>query len=272
MTAVTTRRVALLVVTAALAATTGGCTSYSGETWIGDRHRPGVGRARAAGPRGLAGSGREPVSSVPVHGGAARGDRAILGLASRTPRGWTERMLADLDEVLLDHVHCEKKAASTAVNLIFRYAQHPSLMAPLSALAREELAHFEQMLGVLASRDVPFRRLHPSPYATRLVAACRDTEPGRLLDTLLVCGLIEARSCERMQLLAEGLEGCGEGELAALYRGLLVAEARHHGEYVRMARGVGLFDEAELRERAAALAAHEAAVLADLPPQPRLHA
>ncbi len=196
----------------------------------------------------------------------------MLGLASVTGPEWTERALGSLDEVLLDHVHCEKKAASTAVNLIFRYAHHPMLMEPLSALAREELAHFEEMLRALAERDIPFRRVHPSAYAARLMGGCRDTEPGRLLDTLLCCALIEARSCERMQLLADALPAAGEPELATLYRGLLAAEARHHATYQDLARATDLFSADEIRLRAAELAQHEARVLAALPPEPRLHA
>jgi len=195
----------------------------------------------------------------------------VLGLASRTGPEWAARALSDLPQVLLDHAHCEKKAASTAINLIFRYGDQPALMAPLSALAREELAHFEQMLGVLKGRGIPFTRLHPSGYAAKLTAGCRDREPGRLLDTLMACALIEARSCERMQLLAAALEDGGEGELAALYRGLLAAEERHHQVYVDLARAVG-FDESEIRSRADVMSAHEASVLSELPPAPRLHA
>jgi len=196
----------------------------------------------------------------------------VPALASRTGERWGRAAVLHLDEVLLDHAHCEKKAASTAINLIFRYAEQPALMAPLSALAREELAHFEQMLDVLVRRGVPFRRLHPTDYARRLKEGCRGPEPARLLDTLVVCSLIEARSCERMQALADVLPAAGEPELAALYRGLLAAEARHQAEYVQMARDTGLFDEREIRARCEVLARHEAAVIAALPPGPRLHA
>ncbi len=195
----------------------------------------------------------------------------MLGLACLTGPEWAVRAMADLPQVLLDHTHCEKKAASTAINLIFRYADRTALLRPLSELAREELAHFEQMLAVLERRGIPFDRLHPSAYAARLMAGCRDAEPGRLLDTLLACGLIEARSCERMQLLAAALADAGEAELASLYDGLLAAEARHHRVYTDLARAVG-FCEDEIRERAQAMSAHEAAVLSDLPPAPRLHA
>jgi tRNA-(ms[2]io[6]A)-hydroxylase len=190
----------------------------------------------------------------------------MLLLASATDPAWVERALASLDVVLLDHAHCEKKAASTAVNLIFRYQDRPQLMRPLSELAREELAHFEEVLDVLARRGVAFGRLDPSPYASELMKVVRDREPKRLLDTLLCCALIEARSCERMTLLAPRLPE----DLAKLYRGLLAAEARHHQAYVDLARACG-FPDAEVRARLAEIAAHEAAVVARAPAEPRLH-
>lgn len=191
----------------------------------------------------------------------------MLLLASATDPAWVERAIASLDVILLDHAHCEKKAASTAINLVFRYQDRPALMRPLSELAREELAHFEEVLTVLERRGIAFARLDPSPYASELMKVCRDREPKRLLDTLLCCALIEARSCERMQILAPRLPE----DLAKLYRGLLAAEARHHQTYVDLARVVGDFPETEIRDRLAEIAAHEAAVIARAPATPRLH-
>lgn len=192
----------------------------------------------------------------------------MLTLAAATDSAWADRALAHLDVILLDHAHCEKKAASTAINLIFRYQDRPALMAPLSALAREELAHFEEVLAVLERRGVAFGRLDPSPYAAALMSVVRTHEPQRLLDTLLCCALIEARSCERMTILAERLP---DEVLAKLYRGLVAAEARHHQVYVDLARDVGAFDEDEIRTRLAEIASHEAAVIARAPHEPRLH-
>jgi len=191
----------------------------------------------------------------------------VLSLASATGRRWVERALADLDEVLLDHAHCEKKAASTALSLLFRYPGHQPLLVPLADLAREELTHFQAVVGLVAARGVAFRHQVPSPYAAELLRAVRHREPGRLLDTLLCCALIEARSCERMKLLGEALE---DPTLAGFYCGLLASEARHHQRYVELA--TGLAPEDEVRARLTALAAHEAAVLAGAPAMPRLHA
>jgi len=190
----------------------------------------------------------------------------MLNLASASDPSWVERALTDLDEILLDHAHCEKKAASTAVSLLFRYPEKSALLGPLAALAREELEHFERVLAVLARRAIPFRRQVSSPYAGQLLAAVRREEPGRGVDTLLCLSLIEARSCERMRLLAEALPA---GELRDLYASLLASEARHHRTYVDLARE--LASDEEVRERQAQLAAHEARVLAEQPCLPRMH-
>ena len=190
----------------------------------------------------------------------------MLHLAAPTRASWIPEAIDHLDVILLDHAHCEKKAASTAMNLIFRYIERPSLMQPLSALAREELTHFEQMLDVLDARGVPFARIEPSPYAGRLMKAVRRDEPHRLLDTLLCCSLIEARSCERMKLLSEHLP---EPALAALYGSLLASEARHHHGYVELA--TALFGREPVRARLRELAAHEAACLDQPSPAVRLH-
>jgi tRNA-(ms[2]io[6]A)-hydroxylase len=192
----------------------------------------------------------------------------MLALAAPTDPAWAERAEAEIDLVLLDHAHCEKKAASTAINLIFRYQDRPALMAPLSALAREELAHFEEVLDLMRRRGREFGRLDPSPYAAELMSVVRPHEPARLLDTLLCCALIEARSCERMSLLADRLT---DPELSKLYRGLLASEARHHATYVDLARDVGLFAESEIRARLAEIAAHEAAVIARPRDAVRMH-
>jgi tRNA-(ms[2]io[6]A)-hydroxylase len=192
----------------------------------------------------------------------------MLRLTAATDPAWTERALAHLDEVLLDHAHLEKKAAGAAVTLLFRYPERRALQEPLARLAREELAHFEEVLGHLDRRGVPFRPQRPGSYAGRLHAAVRADEPVRLLDSLLVAALIEARSCERLGLLAEALPGVDDA-LARLYRGLLAAEARHHGEYVALA--LALFPEEPVRARLAELAAKEAEAIAEGAAVPRLH-
>jgi tRNA-(ms[2]io[6]A)-hydroxylase len=191
----------------------------------------------------------------------------MLHLASSTDPAWTSRALAHLDEILVDHAHCEKKAASTAMSLLFRYPERPALALALSELAREELTHFERVVGLLAARGVALCHQRPGSYAAGLLAAVRPTEPERLVDTLLCMALIEARSYERMQLLAEE---CSDPAVAALYGELLASEARHHATYVELAALVAA--PASVEARLGELAAHEAAVLAAVAPLPRLHA
>jgi tRNA-(ms[2]io[6]A)-hydroxylase len=190
----------------------------------------------------------------------------VLYLRGDTHSDFVAEAASQLDELLIDHAHCEKKAASTALTLLFRYPDVAALQAPLSALAREELEHFELMLATCESRGITFGRLTPSAYAGRLVQAARTEEPGRLVDALLCCALIEARSCERMKLLASGLP---DADLRALYSGLLASEARHHALYVDLAAGLVGRDQA--RARLDTLAAHEAEVIAEPSTRLRMH-
>jgi tRNA-(ms[2]io[6]A)-hydroxylase len=191
----------------------------------------------------------------------------VLALASTTDVDWVARALGALDEILVDHAHCEKKAASTALSLLFRYPERDGVVPVLSALAREELEHFERVVACCRARGVALRHQVPSPYAATLMKAVRAHEPDRLVDSLLCAALIEARSCERMRLLADAL---AESTLVALYRGLLASEARHHAAYVALAEDVAPRDA--VRRRLGELAVHEAAVLAATPPMPRIHA
>ena len=145
----------------------------------------------------------------------------MLRLQKMTRDDWAQQAVDSIEDILLDHAHCEKKAASMALNLMFRYPEHPQLMKPLSELAREELRHFEQVLSVMTERGIPFKRQRPSTYAGRLVAVVRKDEPKRMLDLMLCACLIEARSCERMKILSQTLT---DPKLARLYKGLLACD------------------------------------------------
>ena len=180
----------------------------------------------------------------------------MLDLASATSDAWVQRACDALPVILLDHAHCEKKAASMAINLIFRYQWHPGMMLPMAALAREELEHFELVIGQIRDRGGEFGPMAPSAYAGRLLAATRKEEPHRLLDTLLACALIEARSCERMKRLSRGLEARNEPALAGFYESLLASEARHFHGYVELA--MDHFGREVARARLHALAEAEA--------------
>jgi tRNA-(ms[2]io[6]A)-hydroxylase len=191
----------------------------------------------------------------------------MLNLASTTAPHWLERALANVDEILLDHAHCEKKAASTAVSLLFRYPQHTALLDPITELAREELAHFKLVVAHVHARDGTFARQVPSTYAAELMSAMRPNEPQRAVDMLLCLALIEARSCERMKLLAEHLD---DAALRDLYTSLLASEARHHQSYVDLAATIAPI--ADVRARLRELALHEADVIEHSPRVARLHA
>jgi tRNA 2-(methylsulfanyl)-N6-isopentenyladenosine37 hydroxylase len=159
--------------------------------------------------------------------------------------------LAHWPEVLLDHANCEKKAASTALALMFAYPEDRALSVALARLAREELRHFEQVAAALSAAGVAFRRQRPGRYAQELRAALRTAEPGRKLDLLLMGALIEARSAERFDLLAPHLPA----PLGRLYAHLGACEARHFELYVGFARTAAA---AQWQGRLAELAAREA--------------
>jgi tRNA 2-(methylsulfanyl)-N6-isopentenyladenosine37 hydroxylase len=169
----------------------------------------------------------------PLPGRSATADlQEIHGfLRAATPQRWFQQAAADVDTLLIDHAHCEKKAAGTALGLLYRYVDRPELLQTLSRLAREELRHFEQVLAVLRRRGIDYRALSPSRYAGTLMSRVRRQEPWRLVDTLLAGAIVEARSCERFA----GLVNVLPADLATLYAGLQASEARHFQHYLRLA-------------------------------------
>ncbi len=190
----------------------------------------------------------------------------IKFLQRPTSDAWVEQALAHLDTILLDHSHCERKAAGVAMNLMFRYPSSTKLVRTLTTIAQEELEHFEQVNQWLERRGIALAPLSAPPYAAGLKAEIRPQEPHRMLDSLLVSGLIEARSHERLGLLAQH---CPEPELAQFYRGLMASEARHYGIYWILA--TTYFEREEVVQRLEELATVESNLLATLYPQPRIH-
>jgi tRNA-(ms[2]io[6]A)-hydroxylase len=161
----------------------------------------------------------------------------MLGLKSATDPGWLRHVDTDLESILIDHAHCEKKAAGTAMNLMFAYGTRgPELCRELSEIVVEELEHFRQVLDILDERGIRFTSQKPGPYGRLLADLVRKGEPLRAIDRLLVAGLIEARSCERFSLLRDHV---ADRQLAEFYGSLFESEARHHGTYVRLARQFG---------------------------------
>ena len=193
----------------------------------------------------------------------------VKWLAAPSSEAWLEQAVARADLVLIDHAHCERKAAGVALQLMFRYHSDESLGAQLSALAREELEHFEQVLALLQRRGIPLKQLPAPAYGSSLMAQVRKAEPQRMLDTFLVAGLIEARSHERMALLAAHSP---DAELQALYGELLASEARHFGLYWVLCEQ--RFGREVTVERLQELAAFEAQALSgslELPELVRMH-
>ena len=190
----------------------------------------------------------------------------MLSLKTPSPKRWLAHVEAHLPEVLIDHAHCEKKAAGTAMNLIFAYVDRTDLCRDLSAIVKEELEHFELVLDLLDRRGIKFRRLPPGNYGRELNELVRKQEPQKAVDRLLVAGLIEARSCERFDLLRQHIQ---DPELSEFYGSLFESEARHYSTYVRLARL--LAPEETVHARLSELAVEEAAIISRGSELTRMH-
>jgi tRNA-(ms[2]io[6]A)-hydroxylase len=211
-----------------------------------------------------------PESLLPERSAIDRSAQApsarVKWLVAPSSRAWLEQALAHPDLVLIDHAHCERKAAGVALQLMFRYPSDGNLASVLSPLAREELEHFERVKALLDRRGIALRPLAAPPYGASLAALVRREEPMRRLDSFLVAGLIEARSHERMSLLASHSR---DPELRELYSDLLASEARHFGLYWLLAERD--WPRTQVSSRLRALGAAEAALLSTLWREPRVH-
>lgn len=186
-------------------------------------------------------------------------------LLSKTDPTWVQTATTNMDAVLVDHAHCEKKAAASAMSLVVGYPEHEELVRRMSALAIEELQHFRSVFEHIAARGLSLGRDQGDPYAQKLMALARPNK-GRLTDRLLIFGLIEARSHERLELLATHLQ---DPDLSRFYRDLAKAESRHSALFRDLA---SLYDNpAAVETRLADLATTESKIVADLPIEPRIH-
>lgn len=170
-------------------------------------------------------------------------------LPCRTPALWVEQAIENLDILLIDHAQCEKKAASNAMNLMYRYVDRTELLKKMSQLAREELLHFEQVVGILEERKIPYVHLSAARYANGLRQHMRKDHNG-LIDILIIGAFIEARSCERFMALIPHLDA----PLAKYYRSLVRSEGRHYRDYLELAR---LYSKEPIEDRIAFFAAVE---------------
>lgn len=161
-------------------------------------------------------------------------------LKVKTDVRWAARAVRHVDTLLVDHAHCEMKAASNALSLAMRHCDDPVIVRTLTDLAREEIDHFQRVLALLSARGIGLTTPSVDGYAADLREAARglprDAVATPLVDRLLVGALIEARSCERFKLLAEAIAAGGGDEIAgALWRELLASEAGHYRTFVDLA-------------------------------------
>ena len=186
-------------------------------------------------------------------------------LGTPTPPAWIEAALAHPDILLLDHKNCEYKAANNAMSLMARYQESETLVFAMARLAREELAHHEQVMKIMKRRGIAPRPLTPSRYAMGLRQLCRRTDPGMMIDILLISAFIEARSCERFGALAPHLDE----ELSRFYNGLLKSEMRHYLGYLKLAHLYG--DAGDIARRIEIIRPVEQALIADADTEFRFH-
>lgn len=190
----------------------------------------------------------------------------MLSLKSDSSEKWWNQVENHIEEILIDHAHCEKKAAGCAMNLLFAYVDNHPLTAAMTEIVNEELEHFHMVLEILEKRSISFRKLKPSNYGRQLNELVRKSEPERAVDRLLVAGLIEARSCERFDLLRKNVQ---DTELAEFYGGLFESEARHHTTYVKLAKTFA--SDEVVKQRLDELAEKEAQIIATGDELPRMH-
>jgi tRNA-(ms[2]io[6]A)-hydroxylase len=190
----------------------------------------------------------------------------MLGLLNSTSEEWIAAAASDPASVLIDHAHCEKKAATMAISLLNRYPAKTDLVEQMAELAEEEMGHFRMVLAKMHERGVALRQDTGDYYAQQLHQHISKQEPARLLDTLIVCSLIEARSCERFRLLSEYVQ---EEDLRTFYRSLLESEARHRSTFLDLARRY--FERDVVTKRLDEFEAIEAAIVASLPNRPVMH-
>jgi tRNA-(ms[2]io[6]A)-hydroxylase len=191
----------------------------------------------------------------------------VFDLHTNTDPAWLSLVTSQFDEFLLDHTLCERKASAMGMSLVAKYPDRTLILDDLIAFAREELEHFHIMYRVVAARGLSLPKDEKDEYVNALRERMSTGDPERVfLDRLLVCGIVEARGCERLMLVSESLP---EGELKEIYLEVTRAEARHHGLFFRLARRY--FELGLVQARASELLAAEAEIVRGLPLRARVH-
>ena len=184
----------------------------------------------------------------------------------KIPADWLPKVLSHLPEVLVDHAHLERKAATTALNLE-KYRDLYPRVQELNAIAIEELQHFDLVLNLLKARGIPFSQPYPSVYITGLMKSVRSGNRNQAIDHLICCSLIEGRSCEKFQILGRELQPI-DPELATFYASLVESEGNHYADYLLMARAI---DDPEADRRLDFYLDLDAKLIREPNPIPMLH-
>ena len=179
---------------------------------------------------------------------------------------WLPKILNHVPAVLVDHAHLERKAATTALNLE-KYRDLYSRVEELNAIAIEELGHFQLVLNLLKRRNILFSQPYSSPWISGLMRSIRNGQRHQVIDHLLCCALIEGRSCEKFQMLAEALKET-DAELSQFYGGLVESEGNHYATYLLMARAI---DDPETTRRLEFYLELDAKLIREPNPLPMLH-
>lgn len=190
----------------------------------------------------------------------------MLCLNCDTNPEWIEEVKKNINVTIADHAHCEKKAALTGMNLLNRYPEKTELAFAMSDLVEEEIGHFRAVMKILKNRDVVLTPDKGDDYAKALFDKLRKNQPERFMDHLLVAGIIEARSCERLQILADNVD---DETLSRFYKTLAASEAGHYMTFVKLAETY--FDKEEVKTRLDELTAFEAELVKALPNEPTMH-
>ena len=190
----------------------------------------------------------------------------MLGLQCETNRQWVERVAGNPALLLGDHAHCEKKAATMAISLLNSYPHRKELVDEMSELAIEEMSHFRMVLKKMNERSIPLTYDAGDPYVQALHSQIHKQETQKFLDKLIVASLIEARSCERFQLLSEHIP---DPDLRDFYKSLLASEARHRNTFLKLARLY--FRGEEVKARLEEFEIFESELVSTLSSEPAMH-
>lgn len=191
----------------------------------------------------------------------------MLDLRSSTSLEWLEIVLANFDDFLVDHAACERKASATGMAFISRYPDRRELVRPMIEFAQEELEHFHRVYLQMEERGLTFAPDYKDEYVEALRKWGRRGGTEGLVDSLLIAGVVEARGCERLKMVADALPGADP--LAEMYLDLARAESRHHALFFRLAKNFA--PEDEVRQRANLLLDLEVEIVRSLPIHPRVH-